>query len=242
MRWEPCPRIYDAPGAMIERLQEIHPLEGFKVSGNGTVTLALDGGDEVVTSVTGLTYVSAPHPPWDPGESRVDAEALIGGVVSILQPSIEELRLYFQHLVSWVEDDMEPAAACRQSVRRLIPPAGVLGLHDYALLADGTSPSGRTFQVETGVIGEEDAIPRLARIVSRSDGPPTEALEALFAVQFARVSTFVDTTWVINAAPSLTDVAAWVAEEMGVCAMESAQLAVRIHQVTHNEVREDATT
>lgn len=240
--WAPCPRVYDEPGALIEALREKVQVVGFQVD-RGTVRVTLRGGDEVTISVAGLAYVSTPRPPADlPSPEAV--RGLLSEVVERLRPSVDHARFHFQHVFAWPSVAASAETACLEAVNRLFPVAPHLGLNDYALLADGTAASGRAFQLETGVIPEEQAIPRLARLIGRSMGPPVEEIDHLFEIEFAPVSTFVDTSWTIEHVSGLDadEIVAWLLSEGLACEQESAKLAARLHNLTHQDLREGAST
>lgn len=229
LAWEPNPRVFDRRSQLIEALASVEPVDQFRM-GEGSVQVVLQRGHEVSVDVHALGVSILGHRTT----SADDAELMVGilsAVNEVLDFRPREARFWFQFLVPW-EGESSPGRAFREAATRFISSeVRDWGVHDFALLADGTSQSGRQYQFECGVVEAEDAAPRLARIIGRTTGVTTRQVEELFEMEYPAVSTFVDASWQAHTLPRVRDeIPDWLTSEILESEDEATRLALKIHR------------
>jgi hypothetical protein len=194
VQWQPRPKFYDLRGALIEALESTFGVQRFRV-GEHDFMAALLSGTELQVDATGVGLFCV----VDPSALDEQAEQLaetVGIIATLLDCQITQTVHAFQHIIAW-DVDVTLDEAYRTAVAALFG-AEVRDAHaftDTAVLMDGTRASGGRFQVEFGVIDQEQAPLRLLRKAGRITAMKPSAPDELMRLQFPPVATFTDSTW-----------------------------------------------
>lgn len=230
LRWLPTPRIYDRRSRLVELLDEDFGVIRFRVMDSG-ITVVLGAGLEISVNLESMAMHSVRA-----GDSELET-GLMCAIANVMADELHaeptSLRFAYQHLLAWPDEAAStPGEAFAKAASAVLSPlAGRFDVLDSAILFDGARPNGGTYQVEFGVVEEEQAPLRLGRMIGRGVGLRPTQHDVIMAQSYPTIATFVDSTWPIDLGDDRTiQLSDRLADELVESEHEANQLALGLHE------------
>ena len=188
--WRPELRFYEKRTELLRRFEQADCLKAFRWT-DQSISAMLDAhADMEISSRSATLRVMSPRTVLS------DVRRSLESVIDTLKPTEVTLnRLRLAVLIPLDRDFLETAASTGAIIEPALAPEARPA--DWSVLLDGHSvTTGFSFQVEYGVIRQEEAIPRLARRYARiSPEQPMPSPELLDDADLPDCALFLDWSW-----------------------------------------------
>ncbi len=221
--WRPSLNFYDHGIDVLRALESAKLLTQFRVD-RGEVGGRLAGREVLELTSRGLT-VSSSRGPVDGGV----LETVFGAVEIHIAPRPVHAMIHLQHIVE-IPGAGSYEETCAAATRRLWGDVVVdLAAEDFAMMLDGQTRDGLSWQAEFGVIREQDAESRLSRKYSRVAATATPSV-AVDGREYPEYGLFVDSTWTPSAPLPRSALSAWAQRTSAEALKQADSLVEKIHR------------